>query len=87
MKQSSNFLDVNVLERHHNMEALHREKALLGHYPSAAAPSSRIHELLLQNKFALMKIENNNSYCENIEHTLKSLLNNYGQTPKYSRLG
>ena len=64
----------NVLEGHHTMEAeaLHREKALLGHCASAAARSGSIRELLLQNKFTLVKIENNNSYCENIKHTLKS---------------
>jgi hypothetical protein len=68
----------NVLEGHHTMEALHREKALLGHCASAAARNASIRELLLQNKFTLIKIENNNSYCENIKHTLKSLINNYG---------
>ena len=61
------------------MEALHREKALLGHCASAAARSGSICELLLQNKFTLIKIENNNFYyCENIKHALKSLINNYG---------
>ena len=36
------------------MEALHREKALLGHCASAAARSGSICELLLQNKFTLI---------------------------------
>ena len=73
------------------MEALHREKALLGHCASAAARSASIRELLLQNKFTLIKIENNNSYCENIKHTLKSLINKQGglllrTTLKHGRL-
>ena len=46
------------------MEALHREKALLGHCASAAARSGSIRELFLQNKFTLIKMENNNSFVK-----------------------
>ena len=58
------------------MEALHREKALLGHCASAAARSGSIRELLFQNKFNLIKIENNNSYIysEVINKQLWSLI-------------
>ena len=56
----------NVLEGYHTMEAeaLHREKALLGHCASAATRSGSIRELLLQNKLNLIKIENNRSYWD-----------------------
>ena len=47
----------NVLEFTRTMEALHQEKALLGHCASAAAHSSSIRELLFQNKFTLEKFK------------------------------